>query len=577
MLRVIIFFLLSSSTLLSQGTRFYATTDAALLDSKNKIYQVITGSSFQVSFTMENGNGSQFRGPDFSGLKVLGGPGTSSQISIVNGRKSEKRSYIYDIVGTTEGTYTIRPAEIRSGGKNFRTQPFTVKVIKGSKQPGVAGSGKSYVKTVLSDTSVYIGQQITLKINLYTQENIKQYDLLKNDLEFDGFYAEAINDFSRRTTKEIINGEEFYVVTLNVIGLFPQQTGTYNIPALDIRLGIPDATNRRNIFAFQEYKYKIVSTDPINIDVSALPDPKPESFSGAVGSYSAAYKIDKRNVKTDETVIVTLETRGDGDNKKITAPTLSLSDDFEVYDPNSVRDELYRDQGKVKGYKTFEYLVVPKTKGRKKISPAFSYFNIDSNDYVTIHGGPYTLNVTQGTVVNNDIGKIIDRNLSPMQPARFTSPGLGFYGSLWHIGSLLLLSMGGISMLVHHRAKHVIAQQDPSAKVRRIADKVALQKLAESKKHLDAQDDKNYYESLSRTLKAYIEDKLSIATGSLNKSELSAALINQGVQSETAGRMDALLRESEMALYAGSRSERMTEMYDEALLIVSEIEETLAG
>ncbi len=576
MLRVITLFLLSSYTLLSQGSTFYATTDAALLDSKNKIYQVIAGSSFQVSFTIENGSGSRFKGPDFSGLKVIGGPGTSSQVSIVNGRKSEKRSYIYDVVGTKEGTYTIRSAEIFSGGKTLRSQPFTVKVVKGNAKKNVAGSGKSYVKTVLSDTSVYIGQQITLKINLYTQENIKQYDLLKNNLEFDGFYAESINDFSRRTTKEIIDGEEFYVVTLNVIGLFPQQTGIYKIPALDIRLGIPDVTNRRNIFAFQEYKYKVVSTEPIDIEVSSLPDPKPETFSGAVGTYSAFYKIDKRSVKTDETVIVELETRGDGDNKKITAPTLSLDDDFEVYDPNSVRDELYRDQGKVKGYKTFEYLVVPKTAGRKRISPAFTYFNVDSNDYVTINGGPFTLNVTQGAVVNNDIGKIKDRNLSPMQPARFSSPGLGFFGTIWHLGALILLGMGGIGMLVHHRAKYIIAQQDPSDKARRIATKVALQKLAESKKYLDAQDDRNYYESLSRTLKAYIEDKLSIATGSLSKNELSSALINQGVRLETAGRMDALLRESEIALYAGSRSERMTEMYEEASLIISEIEETLA-
>lgn len=555
-----------------QNSRFYAATDAAVLDASKREYQVLQNSQFEVSFTLENAEGSQFNPPNFRGLQVLRGPSTSTQVSIINGRRTQKLSYSFIIYANKSGRYTIGPASIRTSRESLQSDPFTIIVSPSTSQPKNAKD--SYVAAEVSDSSAYLGQQIVLKFRLYTQENIKSYEVVSK-YEFDGFFVQELNDISKKTNRIIKDGQEYYVTTLEAVALFPQQTGTYDIPAIAIRVGIPKQTRRRSLFSFQEYDYKILSTDPIQIKVDDLPLNAPLSFSGAVGNYLASFSVDKQSVTTDDAITLRMEIRGNGDNKNITPPILDLGDNFEVYDPNTERDDSYVDRGQVKDYIRYEYLVVPEKEGSYQINPEFTYFNVNSNDYVTLTPNrPFTINVAKGKNIKADISSISNRNLQPNKPASLrTTPAYNFMGSVGHLSILSMFFLGILGMVGHQWYLKKEDAIDAKTKAQRKALKVARKRLEGAKAFMNNSDERGFYDELTKTVINYLEDKLMTSTGSLSKENLAGMLTEKGLQTGTIDNIKDLLQKAELALFAGSQTGQMNTMYQKAESIIADLEE----
>ena len=569
---MVIWVLISGISLLdAQDVRFYAATDASVSDPTKREYQVIANSIFEVSFTIENGKGTGFRPPDFGGLNIVQGPATSQQVSIINGRKSEKRSYTYSIAGAKPGSYTIGAAEIQVNGKILNSRPFTVVVIQG--RAGEDNQKETLILAQASDTTAYLGQQIILQYRLVTQENIKSYEPVSN-FEFEGFFVQELNDVSRRTERMIINGEEFYSTTLEAVSLFPQQTGTYTIPSVAIRVGVPRPSRRRSLFSFQEYDYKIVNSQPVTIKVDELPVGAPLSFSGAVGNYTASFTIDRRTLSTDQTLTMRMNIRGDGDSKHIIPPVMDLGEEFEVYEPNSVKDDSYVAGGEVVHYKEFEYLIVPREEGRKSFNPEFTYFNVDSNEYVTIRPDrPFTIAVTPGSNIGLNVDAVNDRNLSPNKPSSIKSgKNWGFAGSFAHISLISLAFLGIIGMTTQKYLKRKDELLDPAIKARRAAHRKAVTQMKEVKTYLDQKDERGFYNEITRTMLHYLEDKLNISTGSLTRDNLVEVLSENGITTSTLENISEILKNAELSLFAGGQAGNLQNMYDRTLSIIEDIE-----
>jgi hypothetical protein len=563
--------LFSFCSLSGQNVRFYAATDASVSDPSNREYQVIANSIFEVSFTIENGQGTGFKSPDFGGLQVVQGPATSQQVSIINGRKSEKRSYTYSITGSNTGKYTIGSATITVNGKEMKTRPFNIVVIKG--RESIDDQKETLILAQVSDSTAYLGQQIILQYRLVTQENIKSYEPVSN-FEFEGFFVQELDDISRRTERMIINGEEYYSTVLEAVSLFPQQTGTYTIPSVAIRVGIPRASRRRSLFSFQEYDYKIVNSEAVTIKVEELPEGAPSSFSGAVGNYTASFKIDRRTLSTDQTLTMRVNIRGDGDSKHIIPPAMDLGVDFEVYEPNTVKDDSYIAGGEVVHYKEFEYLIVPRNEGRKTFMPEFTYFNVDSNDYVSINPDrPFSITVTPGSHIGLNVDAVNDRNLQPNKPSSLkTGKNWGFAGSMAHISLISLAFLGILGMTTHQFMKRRDELLDPAIKARRAAHKRAVAQMKEVKVFLDQQDERGFYNEISRTLLHYLEDKLNISTGSLTRDNLVEELSQNGITSNAIEGVSEILKHAEVSLFAGGKAGNLQNMYDRTLNIIEDIE-----
>ena len=92
--------LLASSFLLAQEATFEAYADAK---------QVVLNSYFEVTFTLKNGDGSNFRAPSFDNFNVLSGPARSVSTTIINGAVSKELSYSYTLLANLQATLTPVP------------------------------------------------------------------------------------------------------------------------------------------------------------------------------------------------------------------------------------------------------------------------------------------------------------------------------------------------------------------------------------------------------------------------------------------------------------------------------------
>lgn len=93
------------------------------------------GERLEITFTLKNARGSLFEPPEFEGFRVVGGPNTSSQITIVNGEMTQVSSYSYILEPLDIGQYYIQPAGIVADGSPLETELKSVWVFSDGTLP----------------------------------------------------------------------------------------------------------------------------------------------------------------------------------------------------------------------------------------------------------------------------------------------------------------------------------------------------------------------------------------------------------------------------------------------------------
>lgn len=89
---------------------------------------VLLGNYFELKFTVENIQG-RFEAPNLSAFQVVGGPNSSTSISMINGEVNRSAAYSYYLKPTDIGNYTIPPAYIVAGDQTLETVPLEIIVI----------------------------------------------------------------------------------------------------------------------------------------------------------------------------------------------------------------------------------------------------------------------------------------------------------------------------------------------------------------------------------------------------------------------------------------------------------------
>ena len=90
---------------------------------------ILMGNHFEVTFSVENGQGVNFQLPEFADFHVVGGPNQSSSYSMVNGDVTQQMSYSFYLEPKDIGNYYIEPAGIEIDGESYETQPMEVIVV----------------------------------------------------------------------------------------------------------------------------------------------------------------------------------------------------------------------------------------------------------------------------------------------------------------------------------------------------------------------------------------------------------------------------------------------------------------
>lgn len=563
--------LLSFGIAHAQTPVFEAFTDAR---------QVLADQYFTVTFTLKNADANNFRAPDFSAFAILSGPARGISTTIVNGKVSREISYSYTLQPKRQGNLTIGAATISAGNQQLKTQPITIEVL-----PPQAGSAPAdqpfFVTAELSHEQAYMGQQVRLDYKLYTTVEIQNYNIVAEP-DYIGFYAEDIQRPDTRQRREIHNGVQYTTRVIKSIALYPQQTGQLSIDPATLQLSIIIRSGRSSsIFFGNEIRRKNVQTPAVDLTVLPLPPGAPASFTGAVGNFTLSTSVSRQTITTDDAVSLVMNIEGDGDLKRVQVPSPDFPASFTAYEPKVQEANLGERNSSRIGRKIIEYVAIPKAPGQYSLTPSFSFFHPDSSRYITLNDASYDLVVRPGSSISTPILSDEQTTQSDIHDLKMDTRLRQAKIFLWDTPAywiVLLLPVLLLSVAIYYKKQgQKRAGTDPAHNKMQAAQKVAERHLEQAVSYQQEAKSHAFYDEISKAMMGYVSDKLQLEKSQMNKSNLQQRLESLQIPESQILKFMEILRNCEMALYAGkANNEAMQTTYDNAREVLATIENQLA-
>ena len=579
---------------------------SAVLEGSATPNRVGVGDQFRLSYTIATHSVSDISlGNLPESFDVLVGPSISNYSLNINGRKTESLTFTYVLMANKAGTFTIPPAKAKSGGKVVTSNAVTVTVSgqrssSGSQQsgngqrPSASGIRPTGSKITGNDLFITVSasrnrvceqEPVMLTYKLYTLVELSSLDGKMPDLN--GFHTQELSLPQQKQYKvETYNGRQYNTVVCRQYMMYPQVTGNLTIPSITFHGSVITRDSYIDPFeamfnggGISEVAKEIVAP-AVKIQVDSLPA-RPAGFSGGVGHFSISATLEPNTIKTGEPMKVRVTVSGNGNLKLIKQPELKLPKDFDVYDPK-VEDETQLTDNGLGGSMVYEYLCVPRKKGKYTINPIeFVYFDTTTRRYETAKTKSFSVDVQQGEengeyserealrLLNSDIRYIKTGDVEMRRSGDHFFLGAAF----WPILSLALICF--IVLLVVFRQRAIDNANVAKMRGKR-ANKVATKRLKTAGKLLQMGKNNEFYDEVLKALWGYVGDKLNMPVEDLSKDNISEKFIAANVGEELVGQFTGVLDECEFARFApGDKVGNMEKVYESAASVIEKIEETM--
>ena len=598
---------------------FYISLSAVLAQTltANAPSQVAVGQQFRLTYTVNSHDVSGFRVGQIpqDAFEILMGPSTSTQssFSMVNGKTTQSSTitYTYILSALKNGSFTIPAATINVSGQQVKSNSVKIEVSgtasqsssgsRGSRggnsqQPetrpqGTPISGSDlFIKVSASKKRVVEQEPVLLTYKVYTLVSLTQLEGKMPDLK--GFHTQEIPLPQEKSFKiEQYNGRNYKTVTWSQYVMFPQMTGTLEVPPLTFN-GVVVQQNRyvdpfeaffNGGSGYVEVK-KQIQAPGVKIEVDPLPS-RPDGFSGGVGHFTMKAEMNQTQLKANDPLTLKVTISGTGNLKLIKQPTVKFPKDFDTYDPKTTDKTRLTTQG-IDGSIIYEYLAVPRHQGQFDIPPVeFIYYDTQQKRYVTLTSEAFHLDVAKGEggdshvvdyteqedtqLLANDIRHI---HLKP-QPSNIKSQTL--FASTTYWVTLAVMFIGFISLIVIFRKRAIENADLVKARGKR-ANKVATKRLKKAASLMKENKPSEFYGEALRALWGYVGDKLNIPVEQLSRDNINDRLTERGIDAATIAPFLEAIDECEFERYApGDPKGNMNKVYEQAMKGITSLNEKL--
>lgn len=430
-----------------------------------------------------------------------------------------------------------------------------------------------FVKVIVDKHKAYVGEQINVTYKMYTR--IPMQAQISKLPSLNGFWTQ---DFEipkdQKPQQETLDGVNYSTFILKKSALFPQQVGSLTLDPSEI-VGVANIADRGNPWG-RDVQFKLQSKSD---QITVLPLPllnQPKNFSSAVGSnFSLKVALDTNQITTNGSANLTIDIFGTGNIKLIQAPKLNLPNGLEYFDP-IVKDTITGKSTTISGHKIFTYALSASIAGDFDIdSLSFSYFNIESNKYVTLKSPKLKLHVIQGKTDSknqNSINQPTKFFESSYQSLEVKNIPSFWIKTIWY-WCLYLISLGSIYYLYIRKKRSNELASNTSLFKNKYANKIAIKRLKKANQLLDQKQTISFYEEISKAIWLYLSDKLTIPLSLLSKDTTTEALVNKNIDPMLIQKIQQVIDHCAFALYAPSNaSEKMKETYQQTIDLIGELE-----
>jgi hypothetical protein len=368
---------------------------------------------------------------------------SQTQISFINGRLSRRSGFTatWQVVATREGVYGIASPTAAWNGRRVQANALRVKVHAAG-APGAPGTrrrvpptpnpfdpfgmfprfpnffdtpepppeaevqgdpdiaidapldSKAFLRSVVDQRSPVVGEQVTLTIFIYQRMGMVEYSDAHEPSLPDFFRRELLQHGADPETRRVtINGVGWLVKPIFKVALFPLRSG-------DIDIGPMQLTLNSRTLGLQN---AVRASQTIRLHVTEPPAAgRPVGYQlGDVGFYSLSATVDPRTTEVGGAIGVTIVLGGVGNVPN--AIRVPLSSSVEWLEPQ-VRENIEVENGKIRGSRTFTYVVRPKTAGTLDLGAVtLPHWNPDRKVYETARASLGKVEVAaKAGVVNKD-------------------------------------------------------------------------------------------------------------------------------------------------------------------------------
>lgn len=575
---------------------------------------VEVGEQFNLVFSLnQRGEDLKIVVPDE--FTVLAGPSPAfKQQFVSNGSQSSSSTtytYTYVLVAEKEGTFTIAPATIRAGGKEYTCNKLTVKVVKGeadgNAQPSrtrqrdevrqstaTATEDDLFVRCEVSRSSLYLGEGLIATLKVYTRVPLAGIGSRYKAPSFAGFLTEEIPLPGEQRQPERVDYNGKVYETINVLQwmLSPQHTGEITIDPFELECRVSQRLAGLSEFdRFFGGGARTVSvmrrSRPVKITVKSLPEAgKPSNFNGVVGNLTLSTSISQDTIRANDAFTYKVVFRGTGNLRLLEAPKINLPHDFDVYDPKVTRN-VQPQAGSTSGTVTFEYVVIPRYAGDYTL-PAlnYAYFNLLSQGYKTLAGNSFNVHVLKGSDAATPAGTSAVQSFKKEdvrvlgEDIRFIKTGDGtlklkgvrfFRTTAYGVSLLVPFVLCVAGMLLNRR--RIKARADLARVKSKTANKMAQKRLKAAAAAMKAKDPVHFYQEVLTATWGYVSYKLNLPASALNRDNISEHLRRRGASEEMLLQFIGVLDQCEYARYApgSGEGEEMEKLYGEAMTIITRL------
>lgn len=582
---------------------------------------VAVGESFRIEFSM-NGKPDEFKAPTFENFELVAGPSVSqsSSFSMVNGKTTQKSSYTYSyvLVAIKKGTFAIGAAEAKKDDKLYHSQSLPIEVVdegaatnRGNSGGGGnrgAATGSSKGTTVAKDdillvmevdkTNAYKGEAISAKVKLLSKAQIVGLEGAKTP-SFAGFWQQELTNESRQVEWKRVNYNNtiYDAAIIKEFLLFPQQNGTITIDPMTLNVVVrvidPNGGSGNSIFdsffggggSYRDLR-QVISTKAININVKPYPTTAPPTFGGAVGEFQMSSSLSNDMISANSAANIVVTIKGSGNLPLITEPITELPSSFELYKVKTEESINVTGNG-VTGSKTFTYPFIARAQGDYKLNPIeFTYFSPGKGQFVTLKSEAFPIVVSADQSIGGASGtteiitgvskeelKILGKDIGYIMTAVPTLQLKGEFLIWSSTHFMIVIALIVLCFVILILLRRMINEAKDTVKVKsKRANKVALNRLKESKRFLDSSDSSAFYEAVLKAMWGYVADKLNIDNASLSRERVAEKLTAQGVDVQQQEQFFAVLSSCEEARYSPMASSKMGEVYNTAIEVITKFE-----
>lgn len=507
-----------------------------------------------------NGSGDASRPalPDMPDFRVFPA-GTARNFSFVNGRMASATVYTFLLSPKREGTFTIPPIGVLDGNTRVTSRPLTLTVgptAQGA-PPGAVlppaqappatsrrSGGNSDPRAVFLTASaepatVYVGEQVTLTVRFYQGVRILERPDYRAPAAT-GFWVENLP--GERTYYTQVEGRQYHVTELRT-ALFPTASGQLEIGPATVHCVLEQNPFQDPFSLFGSFargEPRAVESAPLKITARALPkEGRPADWSGAVGKFTIAARLDPPQVKVGEATSLIVRLTGQGNIRSVGDPKLPNVPGLRTFDSGSTIED-QREGGTFGGMKQITQVMVAEASGQYPI-PAIEYpvFRPDLGRYEIIRTQPLNLTVLEGggggaALAAGSGPRVVTPQGGPdLRFIRLGDPGLRrARGPIWtdlRFWLWQLVPVAGFAValfLARHRER---VEVDLGYARDRRATKEARRRLKTAREHLARGDGRAFYGDVSQALVGYVGDRLNVATPAMTSEELRGQLAARGI------------------------------------------------